>query len=52
MLGTTEIVLKVSRQVYLYLLERHLGWIPHLGAVDKWPATPKRARYSTLIAFL
>ena len=24
---------------------------PHLGVVDKRPATPKRARYSTLNAF-
>ena len=37
----------------------HLPWIrhclagfPHLGVVDRWPATPKQARYSVLVAFL
>ena len=25
---------------------------PHLRVVDRWPSTPKRTRYSTLIAFL
>ena len=24
--------------------ERHLAGFPHLGVVDRWPATPKRAR--------
>ena len=32
-------------------LGKALSGIPHLGVVDKWPATPKRAGYSTLIAF-
>ena len=25
-------------------LAKVLSWIPHLGEVDRWPATPKRAR--------
>ena len=25
-------------------LERHLTGLPHLGVVDRWLATPKRAR--------
>ena len=34
-----------SRQVYLLCRwERHLAGFPHLGVVDRWPATPKRAR--------
>ena len=32
-------------------LGKALSGIPHLGVVDKWPATPKRVGYSTLIAF-
>ena len=33
------------RQVYLLCRwERHLTEFPHLGVVDRWPATPKRAR--------
>ena len=41
-----------SRQVHLLCRwERHLARFPHLGVVDRWPATPKRARYSALIAF-
>ena len=32
-------------------LQRHLAGLSHLGVVDKWPATSKRARYSALIAF-
>ena len=32
-------------QVYLLCRwERHLAGFPHLGVVDRWPATPKRAR--------
>ena len=31
--------------------ERHLTEFPHLGVVDRWPATSKRAHYSALIAF-
>ena len=44
-------VWKTSRQVYLWCRwEGHLAGFPHLGVVDTWPATPKRARYSALIA--
>ena len=25
-------------------LEMHLAGFPHLGVVDRWPATPQRAR--------
>ena len=32
-------------------LEEHLAIFPHLGVVDRWPATPKRAWYSAMIAF-
>ena len=39
-------------QVYLCGWERHLAGFPHLGVVDRWPATSERARYSALIAFL
>ena len=43
---------RTSRQAYLLRRwERHLAGFPHLGVVDRWPATSKRARYSTLIAF-
>ena len=36
---------RTSRQVYLlYRWERHLVGFPPLGVVDRWPATPKRAR--------
>ena len=38
-------VWRTSRQVYLlYRLERHLAGFPHLIVVDRWLATPKRAR--------
>ena len=34
-----------SRQVYLLCRwERHLTGFPHVSVVDRWPATPKRAR--------
>ena len=32
-------------------LGKALRGIPHLRVVDRWPATPKRARYGALIAF-
>ena len=32
-------------------LEKALNGIPHLGMVDRWSATPERARYNALIAF-
>ena len=31
--------------------ERHLAEFPHVGVKERWPTTPKRARYSALIAF-
>ena len=35
---------RTSRQVYLLRCwERHLVGFPHLGVVDRWLATPKRA---------
>ena len=33
-------------------LGKALSGIPHLDVVGRWPATPKRARYSALIVFL
>ena len=33
-------------------LGKELGGIPLSWCVDRWPATPKRARYSASIAFL
>ena len=32
-------------------LRRRLAGFAHLGVIDRWPVTPKRARYSALIAF-
>ena len=29
-----------------------LSGIPHLREVDRWPATPMRARYSAVIVFM
>ena len=38
-------VWRTSRRVYLlYRWERHLAGFPHLGVVDRWLTTPKRAR--------
>ena len=38
-------VWRTSRQVYLLCRwERHLAGFPHLGVVERCPATPKRAR--------
>ena len=40
-----------SRQVYLLCRwESRLVEFPHLDVVDRWLATPKRARHSALIA--
>ena len=39
-------VWRTSRQVYLCHGEKHLAGFPHLGVVDRWPFTPKRARHS------
>ena len=33
-------------------LGKAISGIPHLGVVDRWPATPKRALYGFLMAFL
>ena len=33
-------------------LGKAFNGIPYLDAIDRCPATPKRARYSALIAFL
>ena len=36
-------VWRTSRQVYLLCRwERHLAGFPHLGEVDRWPATSKQ----------
>ena len=43
---------KPASLAYLCRWERHLTGLPHLDVVDRWLATPKRARYSALIAFL
>ena len=34
------------------LLGKAFSGFPHVGVVDRWPATSKRARYCALIAFL
>ena len=48
----TSTVWRTNRQVYLlYRWEKHLAEFPHLKVVGRWPATPKRARYSAFIAF-
>ena len=44
---------RTNRQVFLKLWcrwEKHLAGLPHFRVVDRWPETPKRARYSALIA--
>ena len=44
-LSIKETVWRTSWQVYLLCRwERHLAGLPHLSVVDKWLATPKRAR--------
>ena len=46
-------VWRTRRQVYLLCrLKRQLAGFPHLGVLKRWPAIPKQARYSALIAFL
>ena len=41
-----------GEQVYLLCgWKRHLAGFPHRGVVDRWLATPERARYSALMAF-
>ena len=46
-------VWRTSWQVYLLcvLLGKALSGISHVRVMDRWPATPKRARYNALIAF-
>ena len=56
MLSIIGTVWRTSRQVYLLCrLERRLVGFIRLSVVqwtlDRWPATPKQARYSALIAF-
>ena len=41
---TLKLVFTASRK-------KHLAGLPHLGVIDRWPATPKRARYSAFIIF-
>ena len=44
-LSITGTVWRTSRQVRLLChWERHLAGFPHFGVVDRWLATPKRAR--------
>ena len=48
----TRAVLRTCRQAYLLCgWARHFARFTHLGVVDNWLATPKRAPYSALIAF-
>ena len=42
---------KTSWQGCLCRWEMHLVGFLHVSVVDRWPATPKRACYSALIAF-
>ena len=41
-----------SAILLVVFLGKTLGEVLHLGVVDRWPATPKRARYSALIALI
>ena len=44
-------VWRTNRRGYLLCRwEEHLAGFPHLGVADRWPATPKRARISAVIA--
>ena len=47
--GKNGILLNAS--LFVVSLEKACGRIPHVGVVDRWSATPKRAGYSALIAF-
>ena len=52
MLSIKGTVWRTSRQVYLLCRwEKLLMGFPHLGVVDRWPATPHWACYSALILF-
>ena len=46
-----HLVLKDTRIPLKETRKRHLAGFPHLGVVDRWPATSERARYSALVAF-
>ena len=41
-------VWRTSRQVYLFAVRKGFS---HLSLMDRWPATPKRARSCALVAF-
>ena len=44
-IATKGTVWRTSRQVcLLYRWKKHFAGFPHLGVVDRWLATPKRAR--------
>ena len=50
--SSKETVWGTSWQVYLlWRSEGHLMGFPHPSVADRWPATPKRVRYSALVAF-
>ena len=52
-LSIKVIVWKTSRQIYLLCRSKsQLAEFPHFRVVDRWSTTPKRARYSALVAFL
>ena len=42
---------KPASLLVVSLKYRPLAGFPHLKVIDRWLATPKRARYSALIAF-
>ena len=42
----TMTVWRTSRRTYSCRWEKHLAGFPQLCVVDRWPATPKRARLS------
>ena len=51
-LSIKRTVWRTSRQVYLLChWERRLAESPHLGVIDRRPATFERARYRAFIAF-
>ena len=37
--------------LHVWSVGKNLAGFTHLTVVDRWPTTPKRARYSALIAF-
>ena len=47
--GIKETVWRTNRTIHLLCRwERHLAGFPHVGVVDGWPATLKRARVIAL----